>query len=407
MKNLFVLALLIFSFSFTSTTAKAQAPQVGKTYYIESAMSSSRYLASKSGGQSPRTPIVIDQKTARNKTAMQWKFQYAGQGYYAFIHSGGQALDVKGGGTVRKTPLWLSPKRYSDAQKFRLQPAGGGYYYIVPKLNPSLCLDVQGANTAVGTPIWIFNRNGTNAQKWRFTEIPPSNSGSGTGNHVEIPKNRIAGFASLIMDGIRLRMNNFGPRYRDRNDNVSWYNVDDSYFRLGNTTTRFNIPMYVRGIRDKTVYFHGMNLISSATTTSFEGNRLVVTLKFEENGTELKGMCPGCAKFREDSAVADSQISDHTWKIYLKLIPYNRSIAFEVTDVRFSGTVSRVVSGSESAPIQEVLVPAIKSEITKAFQSQRSYIAQEMKRRTTAAGYRFDNVASVYTSGRHVGILTR
>lgn len=145
-----------------------------------------------------------------------------------------------------------------------------------------------------------------------------------------------------------------------------------------------------------------MNLISSATTTSFEGNRLVVTLKVEENGTELKRMCPGCLRAREDNAAADAQINNHTWEIHLKLIPYNRSIAFEVTNVKFLG----VASGFQPS-VREVLIPAIKSEITKAFRSQRSYIAQEIKRMTTAAGYRFDNVRSVYVSGNHVGILTR
>lgn len=42
MKNLFVLTLLIFSFCFA---ANAQAPQAGKTYYVQSALSSSLYFA--------------------------------------------------------------------------------------------------------------------------------------------------------------------------------------------------------------------------------------------------------------------------------------------------------------------------------------------------------------------------
>ncbi|MGB0932329.1 MAG: RICIN domain-containing protein, partial [Chitinophagales bacterium] len=384
----------------------AQAPQAGKTYYVQSALSSARYLASKSGGTASKTLIVIDQKTSRNKTALQWTLKNVGGGYYSFAHKkSNKGLDVKRTGTVRKTPLWLWPQHNGTAQKFKLQSAGGGYYYIIPKVNSRLRLDVQGARTTTGTPIWTFDHNGTNAQKWKFIEVPStstSSSGRRTGSHVEIPQSRFGGFASLIMDGIRMRMNNFGPRYRDRNNNVSWYKVDDSYFRLGNTTTRFNIPMYVNGVRDKTLYFNDMNLISTATTTTFEGNRLVVTLKVEENGTELKRMCPGCAKFREDRAAADAQISRHTWKIYLRLIPHNRSIAFEVTDVRFLG----IASGFEPS-VREVLIPAMKSQITAAFRSQRDYIAREIKRGTTAARYRFDNVRSVYVSGGNVGILTR
>ncbi len=318
MKNVFILALLIFNFCFATTTVNAQAPQVGKTYYIQSALSSSRYLAPKSGGKYSKTLIVIDQKTTRNQAAMQWTLKNAGGGYYSFAQkNSSQGMDVKRTGTVRKTPLWLWTQHSGTAQKFRIQSAGNGYYYLIPKVNPALCLDVQGARTTPGTPIWTFDRNGTNAQKWKFIEVPSSRSGRGTRSHVEIPQSRFGGFSSLIMDGIRLRMSNFGPRHRDRNDNVSWYKANDSYFRVGNTTTRFNLPIYTSGVRDKIFYFNDMNLISTATTTSFEGNRLVVTLKVEENGTELKRMCPGCAKFREDNAAVDAQISDHTWKIYL------------------------------------------------------------------------------------------
>ncbi len=93
--------------------------------------------------------------------------------------------------------------------------------------------------------------------------------------------------------------------------------------------------------------------------------------------------------------------------IYLKLIPHNQSIAFEVTDVKFLGTVSGGNVAVREVPVREVLIPAIKSQITQAFYSQRTHIAQEIKRMTTTAGYRFDNVRSVYVSGNQVGILTR
>jgi len=402
MKNLFVLIFLICSISLP-TTANAQTPQAGKTYYVQSALVSSLYFAPLSGGTNSKTPIVLSPKTTRTQAAMQWTLKDAGGGYYSLIQKiSNQAVDVKRTNTAARTPIWLWTKHNGEAQKFRIQSAGGGYYYLVPKINSNLRLSAIVPGVISIPPIWTATRNNSNNQKWKFIEVPSSGFGGGTGSHVEIPQNRFEGFSSLIMDGIRLRMSNLGPRYRDRKNNVSWYKVDDSYFRVGNTTTRFNLPMYGNGVRDKTLYFNDMNLISTATTTSFEGNRLVVTLKIEENGTELKRMCPGCAKFREDNAAVDAQIKDHTWKIYLKLIPYNRSIAFEVTDVEFLG----VVSGFEVA-LREVLIPAIKSQITESFRSQRASIAQEIKRMTTSAGYRFDNVRSVYVSGSHVGILTR
>ncbi len=408
MKNLFVLILLIFTFSFASTTANAQAPQANKTYYIQSAVSSSRYLAPKSGGKHSKTLIVIDQKTTQNQAAMQWTLKSAGGGYYSFVQKiSNQAVDVKRSGTANGTPLWLWTKHNGNAQKFRIQSAGGGYYYLIPKLNSGLRLDVQGGRATAGTPIWAFSHNGTNAQKWKFIEVPStSSSNSGAGSYVRIPKNKITGFANLIMGGLRLRLNNFGSRYRDRSGNITWYKANDSYIRLGGNTQRFDVAQYTRGVRDKMYFVNDLNL--STARTSFEGNRLVLTLKFEENGTELKGMCSRCAKFREDNAAPDYQINRHTWKIYLKLIPYNRSIAFQVEDVKFLGDVDGQVFGELfDGIVQNKLVPIVKREMISVLNSQRAYVAQEIKRAATAAGYRFENVRSVYADGGNVTILTR
>jgi len=403
MKNLFVLALLIFSFSF-ATTVNAQTPQVGKTYYIQSAVSSARYLAPKSGGKYSKTIIVIDQKTNSNKAAMQWTLKNAGGGYYSFVQKiSNQAVDVKRTGTIAKTPLWLWTKHNGTAQKFKLKPARDGYFYLIPKVNSNLRLDVQGGRTTAGTPVWTFGQNGTSAQKWKFIEVP---STSQTGAYVTIPKNQITGFANLIMSGLQLRLNNFGPRHRDRNGDINWYKANDSYIRLGGNTTMLDIPPHVYGLRDKMLFFNDVNLRTA--TTSFEGNRFVLTLRFEENGTELKGMCSNCARFREDNAVPDYQINRHTWKIYLKLIPYNRSIAFEVEDVRFLGELDGQVFGELfEGIVQNKLIPIMQSKITETLHDQRAHVAREIKRAATAAGYRFDNVRSVYADGNNVTVLTR
>ncbi|MFK7908525.1 MAG: RICIN domain-containing protein [Chitinophagales bacterium] len=409
MRNLFALILILFSFLAFPFTSNAQAPQTGKTYYIQSAVSSARYLSTKSGGKTQRTEAVIDQKTSRNQTAMQWTLKSAGDGYYYLIQKASKlALDVKSSGTSAKTGLWIWPHNSrGHAQRFKIVSAGGGYYYLIPRVNPSLRLDVQGGRATAGTKIWTFSPNRTNAQKWKFISTSTSSgSGSNSGAYVRIPKNKITGFANLIMQGMRLRLNNFGPRYRDRSGNVTWYKANDSYIRLGGRTTNFDIPQYTRGVRDKMYFVNDLNL--SRASTSFEGNRFVLNLTFEENGTELKGMCSRCAKFREDNGSPDYQINGHTWKVYLKLIPYNNSIAFEVENVRFLGDVDGQGFGELfDGIVQDKLIPIMRREIIKTLNSQRSYIAQQIKSGAAAAGYRFDNVRSVYADGGNVTVLTR
>ncbi len=410
MKNLLILFLTIFSSiatSFTSNT-QAQMPQVGKTYYIQSIVSSSRYLSTKDGATSTRTRVVIDQKTSRNEKAMQWTMVNAGGGYYKFIQkSSGKTLDVSGKRTTPKTPLWIWPKANpGEAQRFRLKDGGKGYFYLIPKINDNMRVDIEGSRSTAGTGVWTLSRNGSKTQKWKFIEVSSTTNNGSSGNYVRIPKSKITGFANLIMKGMRLRLNNFGTRYRDRNDDVYWNKNNDSYIKLGGRTNKFNIEQYTRGVRDKMYYVNDVNL--RRATTSFEGNRFVLTLTFEEDGTELKGMCSNCAGFREDNGAPDFQIDDHTWKVYLKLIPYNNSIAFEVESIKFLGDIDGQGFGELfDGIVQRKLIPIMKKEIKKTLLSQRSYIASEIKKGVESAGYRIDRVSSVYADGNNVTILTR
>ena len=338
----------------------------------------------------------------------------------------GKALDVSGVRTAPKTPLWIWPKSNpGEAQKFKLKSAGTGYYRIIPKINTRLCVSTEGMKSSAGTGVWTFQINGSNSQHWKFIEVKPfslpiihlpfpseaksggsSSTSSSSGSYVRIPKSQITGFANLIMRSLRLRLNNFGPRHRDRSGNVTWYKGNDSYVRFGGRTTHFDIQQYTRGVRDKMYFVNDVNL--SRASTSFEGNKFVLTLRFEESGTELKGMCSRCAKFREDNGAPDYQINGHTWKIYLKLIPYNNSIAFQVQEVKFLGDVDGQVFGELfDGIVQRNLIPIMRREIIKTLNAQRSYIAREIKNGAEAGGYRFENVRSVYADGNNVTILTR
>ena len=87
MKNLLAFISIIFSVIATSSTCnvQAQAPEVGKTYYIQLKANTNHYLSTKAGKTNTRTRVVIDKKTTANTKATQWTLVNAGGGYFKFI----------------------------------------------------------------------------------------------------------------------------------------------------------------------------------------------------------------------------------------------------------------------------------------------------------------------------------
>lgn len=82
---------------------------------------------------------------------------------------GGLCLDVQGGRTDNRTPLWLYPCNGTLAQRFGILEDGT----VRTALAGGRCVEVAGGNSSNGTPVQMFDCNGTASQDWDLTGDPP------------------------------------------------------------------------------------------------------------------------------------------------------------------------------------------------------------------------------------------
>ncbi len=122
---------------------------------------------------------------------------------------------------------------------------------------------------------------------------------------------------SLLNSVVRsasLRIHTFGPRRRDDDGSITWYQ-NDSSFQIGGTSGSIEVEEIVRGVRDKKYYFNDFNSDSfeivgpaAAAERRSRTDSIMLRVQFEDEGTELKGMCSRCAEFREDNGARDAEI---------------------------------------------------------------------------------------------------
>lgn len=115
---------------------------------------------------------------------------------------------------------------------------------------------------------------------------------------------------------------------------------DDSYLTIMGDTQNFTIPekKIKKPARDWTYFIKDMQSINSWIEFDNQAKQFILTVEFEGNGSEIKGVCKGCKKrFR------DSRAPDINWKgkrlakIRLSPIVYDNSIAFNVDKVDLVG----------------------------------------------------------------------
>jgi len=109
---------------------------------------------------------------------------------------------------------------------------------------------------------------------------------------------------------------NFGPRHRNADDNVDWIKHRGCSWTFWNQDKIiFSVPVIEAGVRGKKWFFK--NVIATPTKVTPIGADIIeITLNINLN--LLKGMCPPCAKFREDNGAEDLSGSfDYTFRLHL------------------------------------------------------------------------------------------
>lgn len=182
-------------------------------------------------------------------------------------------------------------------------------------------------------------------------------------------------------------------------------NRTNSYIRLNGEEIRFDMgeerikkPGY-----DWTYYANDIQSLRGKNVLNFENDRFYLYVEFEGNGSEIKGICPGCRKVFRDSRAPDFDWkSPRKVKIKLKPVAYDGSIAFDVESVDLIGRF-------EMGGHLDVLVPvlnALEYKMKKEIEKQAKVILNRPENKQLVAnafrGFvsmnRIDSVSRVYTT---------
>ncbi len=120
-------------------------------------------------------------------------------------------------------------------------------------------------------------------------------------------------------------------------------------------------------------YFDDVRRMDSNFFYDSKTNTIALDVKFEDKGFELKGMCNGCF-----NRFKDSRAPDVDWKgpqilrIYLKPMIYQRSVSFQVIDVKMIGDLSANGAGNLIPNLTEKIAGQLDVEMRKIFNSSET-----------------------------------
>lgn len=94
-----------------------------------------------------------------------------------------------------------------------------------------------------------------------------------------------------VFDGISLRMNNYTPdaHYYERADSLAFYKPNDSYLTVEALGIDVSFAIPVQRNDPYSIYINDVN--STGFVLDARGGRGIVTINFEEDGTEIIGNC--------------------------------------------------------------------------------------------------------------------
>lgn len=117
-------------------------------------------------------------------------------------------------------------------------------------------------------------------------------------------------------------------------------------------------------------YFDDVRRTDSNFFYDSQTNSVVLDVKFENNGFELKGMCNGCMNRYKDSRAPDVNWGGpQILRVYLKPIIYQRSVSFNVTNVKMLGDLSANGAGALIPNLTKKIAGQLNIEMKKLFNS--------------------------------------
>ncbi|WP_432412795.1 hypothetical protein [Rasiella sp. SM2506] len=120
-------------------------------------------------------------------------------------------------------------------------------------------------------------------------------------------------------------------------------------------------------------YFDDVRRMDSNFFYDSKTNSVVLDVKFEKNGFELKGICNGCMNRFKDSRAPDVSWTDpQILRIYLKPIIYQRSVSFNVTNVEMIGNLSANGFGDLIPNLTKKIAAQLNIEMKKIFNSSET-----------------------------------
>ncbi len=120
-------------------------------------------------------------------------------------------------------------------------------------------------------------------------------------------------------------------------------------------------------------YFEDVRRMDSNFFYDSKTNTIALDVKFEKNGSELKGVCNGCLKRYKDSRAPDvNWEGPQILRIYLKPMIYQRSVSFQVIDVTMIGDLSANGVGDLIPNLMKKIGNQLNVEIKKIFNSSET-----------------------------------
>tara|TARA_R110002096_G_scaffold124327_1_gene268940 strand:+ start:4181 stop:4882 length:702 start_codon:yes stop_codon:yes gene_type:complete len=98
-------------------------------------------------------------------------------------------------------------------------------------------------------------------------------------------------------------------------------------------------------------------------------NLFALDVKFESDGPEIKGRCPGCKKGNDSRAPDINWTSVQILRIYLKPTVYDNSVSFLVEDIKFIGGFKANALGRVMKSLVSNSLDKLKVELQKVFQN--------------------------------------
>ena len=83
------------------------------------------------------------------------------------------------------------------------------------------------------------------------------------------------------------------------------------------------------------VYFL-TDIKSQITRVDYKKNTFIMTISFEDEGSEIKGKCPGC-RIGKDNRAPDINWKNPSLQILMKPVAHNNSFTFEIAQVNMGG----------------------------------------------------------------------